>query len=171
MNEEKIQEEVKKLKKIARKTKNARMRVRYDAVRLWLQGRSRTDISEILSINYQTVRNYINAYSERSIEGLTIGKSTGRKTKLTTDQEKLFYGCIVNNMPKDVGFEPFVNWTAPLAKQWVEKEFGIVFSERGMRDVFYRLGLSYTRPTYTLKKANPVEQEKFKQEFDAVKKN
>lgn len=82
------------------------------------------------------------------------------------EQEKVLYKCIVNKMPKDVGFEPFVNLTAPLACLWIEKEFSVVFSERGMRDVFYRLGFSYTRPTYVLRKADLKEQEYFKTEFE-----
>ncbi len=40
-----------------------------------------------------------------------------------------------------------------------ENHFGVEFSERGMRDVFYRLKLSHTRPTYALAKADPVKQE------------
>ncbi|RKI35521.1 winged helix-turn-helix domain-containing protein, partial [bacterium D16-59] len=30
---------------------------------------------------------------------------------------------------------------------------------RGMRDLFYRIGLSYTRPTYTLNKADSEKQD------------
>ncbi len=66
--------------------------------------------------------------------------------------------------------EPFCNWTAPLACEYVKKRFGIKFSERGMRDVFYRLNLSYTRPTYTLEKADPVKQEEFKERLAGLKK-
>ena len=39
-----------------------------------------------------------------------------------------------------------------------------------MRDVFYRLKLSYTRPTYTLAKADPVKQEEFKERLEPIKK-
>jgi len=39
-----------------------------------------------------------------------------------------------------------------------------------MIDVLHRLNLSYTRPTYTLAKADPQKQEEFKQEFELLKK-
>ena len=58
-----------------------------------------------------------------------------------------------------------------MACQYVKKQFGVEFSERGMRDVFYRLRLSYTRPTYTLAKADPVKQEAFKERLEQLKKN
>ena len=39
-----------------------------------------------------------------------------------------------------------------------------------MLQVLYRLDLSYTRPTYTLAKADPEKQEAFKQDFEVLKK-
>ena len=39
-----------------------------------------------------------------------------------------------------------------------------------MADVLYRLNLSYTRPTYVLKNADPIKQEKFKEDFEVLKK-
>lgn len=40
-----------------------------------------------------------------------------------------------------------------------------------MADVLYRLNLSYTRPTYVLKNAAHVKQEKFKEAFEVLKKH
>lgn len=163
--------EIEELKNLGRGTKNTRMKLRYDVIRLWLEERKKTEIAELLNTTYQTVTNYIAAYEESGINGLEMKKSPGRNKKLSTQQEKQLYECITVKLPKDVGFEPFVNWTAPLAVQWIKKEFGIEFTERGMRDVFYRLKLSYTRPTYVLKKADPQKQEAFKEEFENLKKN
>ena len=63
----------------------------------------------------------------------------------TPDREVPPYTVISEKLPKDVGLEPFCNWTAPLACKYVKEHYGVDFSERGMRDVFYRLKLSYTR--------------------------
>lgn len=163
--------EIKKLKKLARKTRDVRMKLRYDVIRMHLCGRVKSEIAEILDTTYFTVRNYIKTYNELGIEGLNIKTSPGRTKKLTAKQEAQLYDCISTKLPNEVGFAPFVNWTAPLASQWVLKEFGVKFSERGMRDVFYRLKLSYTRPTYVLKKADPEKQELFKEDFEMLKKN
>jgi len=38
-----------------------------------------------------------------------------------------------------------------------------------MLDALHRLGLSYTRPTYTLAKADPQKQEEFKKDFEFLK--
>ena len=40
-----------------------------------------------------------------------------------------------------------------------------------MLQVLHRLNLSYTRPTYTLEKADIEKQENFKQDFEVLKKS
>lgn len=165
-----LRAEIKRLIKLSNKTKDVRMKLRYDVIRLHLQQRSNAEIAEICAITHQTVLNYIHAYTKSGLEGLTINKPPGRIRKLTEEQEQQLYVCISTKLPKDVGFDPFVNWTAPLACKWVYKQFGVKFSERGIRDVFYRLNLSYTRPTYVLKKADSAKQEAFKLDFENLKK-
>jgi len=39
-----------------------------------------------------------------------------------------------------------------------------------MRDMFYRLGFSYAKPTYSLAKDDSKKQEKFKEDFELLKK-
>ena len=68
---------------------------------------------------------------------------------------------ISSQTPEEAGLGVFANWTAALACAFVEQKFGISFSSRGMLNLFDRLGLSYTRPTYTLEKADPQKQEQF----------
>jgi len=57
-----------------------------------------------------------------------------------------------------------------LVRQWVIKEFNIKMSHRGIAYVLHRLNLSYTRPTYVLAKADKEKQEKFKNDFEVLKK-
>ena len=77
---------------------------------------------------------------------------------------------ITNKTPDEVGFEGRKNWTIELIRQWVIKEFNITMSHRGMAEVLYRLNLSYTSPTYVLAKADKEKQEKFKNDFEELKK-
>lgn len=158
--------------KAAMKTnKDLRMHERYQIILLVLHGENYTQISKITGRSIPTIYNYVNAYKKTGISGLNMGHSTGRKTKLTSEQEQKTYQTIANKTPVDVGFPARMNWTAPLIRKWIEQEFKIYFSERGTRDLLYRLKLSFTRPTYTLAKANPIKQDAFKKEFEEVKKN
>jgi transposase len=161
--------EIIKLIELSKETTEPRMKIRYDVNIQLLRGYTREEIALIFNISESTVRNYENSYKLGGIEGLSMGKSTGAPCKLTKEQEDQLYKCIETKMPKDVGYAPFVNWTANLARQWVESQFGVIYSERGMREVLYRLNFSYTRPTYTLKKADAEKQDQFRLDFEQVK--
>ncbi|MDT2287782.1 winged helix-turn-helix domain-containing protein [Paenibacillus larvae] len=50
-----------------------------------------------------------------------------------------------------VGFTAKHNWTLELIATYVEREWGHCYSLRGISKVMERLGLSYTKPTYTLR--------------------
>lgn len=39
-----------------------------------------------------------------------------------------------------------------------------------MLNLLHRIKLSYTRPTYSLAKADPEKQEKFREELESIKK-
>lgn len=164
------EEVIMQLKKLARKAKDARQRRQYDIVRLYLEDRKKPEIAEIMDMSLQAIYNALNRYKAAGIEGLKLGKSTGRNRKLSEEQEAELYQVISEKLPKEVGLGPFCNWTAPLACQYVKEQFGVEFSARGMRNVFCRLRLSYTRPTYTLAKADPVKQEAFKERLEQLKK-
>ncbi len=166
-----IAEQIEILKRLARKTRDRKLGKRYDIVRLSLQGNTKKEIAAIVDVSLTQVYIILNLYKREGIDGLVLQRPTGRKTKLTAEQEAELYSTITQKLPKDVGFSPFCNWTAPLACQYVKDRFGIEFSERGMRDVFYRLKLSYTRPTYVLAKADPQKQEEFKERLENNKKN
>ncbi len=123
-----------------------------------------------MDMSIQGIYNVLNRYKAKGVEGLILGKAKGRERKLTEEQESELYEVISGKLPKEVGLKPFCNWTAPLACKYVKNRFEVEFSERGMRDAFYRLNLSYTRPTYTLAKADPVKQEEFKERLEGIKK-
>ncbi len=165
------EEQIEILKRLSRKTPDRKLGKRYDIVRLSLQGNTRKEIAAIMDVSLTQVYIILNLYKSMGIDGLEPKRPTGRKTKLNAEQESELYRTITQKLPKDVGFPAFCNWTAPLACKYVKEKFNVEFSERGMRDVFYRLNLSYTRPTYVLAKADPQKQEEFKERLENNKKN
>ena len=164
------EKEIARLKRLGRKTHDAKLRRRYDIVRLFLSKRSKPDIADILDISLTQVYLILNLYKQAGIEGLALKHPPGRQSKLTDEQEKELISIITEKLPKEVGLEPHCNWTAPLACKYVKDHYGVTFSERGMRNVFYRLNLSYTRPSYVLAKADPQKQAEFLEKLEDIKK-
>lgn len=64
------EEEVARLKKLARKTHNVKLRQRYDIIRLFLCKRTKPDIAAILDISLTQVYLILNLYEQAGIEGL-----------------------------------------------------------------------------------------------------
>ncbi|MNF88877.1 hypothetical protein D3C84_713800 [compost metagenome] len=89
---------------------------------------------------------------------------------MTEEQELEVCYLIVEKTPEDVGFPAEMNWTAPLVRDWIERTFDVKYSDRGARKLLKQLGFSYTKPSYTLAKADPAKQAAFKETFEAVKK-
>ena len=158
------------IKEIERATKSIQLARKLQSIRLVFEGYAVPEAARIAGCCEKTVYNNLNDYEEGGIEALYPKQRPGRSRKLTTEQEAELYETMKNKLPSQVGFFPFVNWTSSLAVQWVKERFGAEFSERGMRNLFDRIRLSYTRPTYTLKKADPQRQQAFIDEFEQVKK-
>jgi putative transposase len=135
-----------------------------------MRGYKNRHIAEIVELDEHTVGVYIKVYREHGADALIPKKSPGPPKKLTNEQEKQLYDTISEKTPDDVGFSGMMNWTAKLACHWVEREFGVQYKINGMLDMFHRLDLSYTRPTYVLAKADPEKQAQFKEDFEALKK-
>lgn len=162
---------IQEIKRMIRENKDIRMHERYQTILMHLHGVKYAVIREIVGRSTVTIGSYIKAYKQGGIAALKMEYSTGRKRLLTPEQEMKVYQVIVDKTPVDVGFQARMNWTAPIIRKWIEQEFNVIYCERGTRELLYRLKLSFTKPTYTLAKADPVKQEAFKAEFEIVKKN
>lgn len=161
---------LKNLNKLLRTTKNKRMLLRYNVIKLHLRGYNNKNIANIFDIQQHTVGRYINAYKTYGLEGLMPIKPTGCPSHLSKEQQEILYEVISTKTPEEEEFEHRKNWTLNIIIQWIFITFNVKYSISGMCRVMHRLNLSYTRPTYTLKKADPKKQDDFKEDFEVLKK-
>jgi transposase len=160
-----------KVKAAMKNTKDKRMFERYQSILLHLKGMTYEQIAGITNRSSVTIGSYVKAYREKGLDGLQLGQSPGRPSFLTEEQEQELYQLIIERRPADVGFPAEMNWNAPLIREWIEREYDVIYAERGVRKLLCRLGFSYTKPTYTLAKADPEKQAAFREEFETIKKN
>lgn len=162
--------EIEAVKTAMKHITDKRMYQRYRVIYLHLNGNTNRDIAKSEGFCEHTVGAYITKYHKNGLEGLNIKHSPGAPRLLTLEQEMKLAEIITTKTPDEVGFPNRKNWYINIVKQWVENTWGVKYSHRGMAEVLYRLGLSFTRPTYTLAKADPEKQEQFKQDFELLKK-
>jgi len=166
------QEKIQELQVAAmRETKNRRLYERYQAIYLWLNGYKQKEIAHIIQRDVSTIREYRKAYEAGGISALEMGHSSGKPPKLSAEQRAILAEMLASKTPAEMGFPTTANWTLSLIVQWVEREWQISYSLRGMSFVLHHLGFSHTRPTYTLEKADVAKQKEFvEQTFPALKK-
>jgi transposase len=165
-----VQKNIDELKLAMKNTKNIRMYKRYTVVLRHYEGYSNVQIAEMVSLEKHAVSKYIKNYRNNGLLGLEMKYSTGAPRKLNKDQEKILIETVTGHTPDEVGFESKKNWTIELIRQWVMATFAITIKHSSMAVILHRLNLSYTRPTYVLKKADKEKQEIFKKDFENLKK-
>lgn len=75
------------------------------------------------------------------------------------------------SLPHEVGFIAKFNWTLELICAYIKREYDVAYSLRGASKLMHRLGMSYTKPTYTLAAADTEKQSEFVETtFPALKK-
>jgi putative transposase len=164
--------ELQTVQQVMKQTKDKRMYERYQAIALFLQGYKYEQISAIIGRNKKTVGTYVKTYREQGLDGLVRHASPGAPHKLTLEQEQELVDIIVKCLPADVGFEARHNWTLALIVSLVEQKWQKTYTLRGMSRLLESLGLSYTKPTYTLAQADVEKQKAFQEEiFPALKKD
>jgi transposase len=149
-----------------KKDQDIRMHERLQAIYLLLLGMTISEVVLIINRSQATVYNFIEDFRTAGIEGLLMDTSPGRDTKLFKFQEEILIQVLETKTPIEVGFEIERNWTSRLVQKWIETEFGIKYSDRGVRNLLNRLGFSFTKPTYHLAKADPVKKALFRHAFE-----
>lgn len=158
-----VDKQISELTAAMKATTSTRMYERYLAVRLHLEGRTRTEIADILGRSFPAISGYWNAYRKHGLQGLKFRPRPTRPKKLTDEQEEKLRQVVAEKRPADVGFKTKYTWTLELISAWISREFNQTFTPKGVSKVLDRLGFSYTKATCTLARANKEEQERFNQ--------
>jgi transposase len=165
------QEELDKVKAAMDAQKKVKIFKRFQALYLYLSGKTCKEVAKIVGLNKCTVSEINQIYKNEGLAGIPYKPPAGRPPKLTKEQQASIKEIILNKLPVDVGFPAEFNWTAGLIAKYIEREYGFDYTIRGITKMLERLNLSYTRPTYVLAKADKQKQEQFVQDFENLKKN
>ena len=151
--------------------KKIRVFKRYQALYLFLSGRTCREVAETVGISKDTVSAIHKIYKKEGLKGIPDKAISGRPPRLSEKQQVALKEVLLKKIPFEVGFPAEFNWTAGLVAKYIEREYGYRYSIRGTTGILHRMGLSYTRPTYVLAKADKQKQEQFVQDFETLKKN
>ncbi|WP_139132109.1 IS630 family transposase [Fusibacter sp. 3D3] len=164
------QEQIKELLEAMRSSKIKREYRRIQAIYLYGTGKEVGEIAEITQLTPVTISRLYTKYRSIGLSSIPDAARKGRPSRLTEEQEATIKDLILNKTPADVGFVANFNWTAGIVAEYILREFKVQYSIKGITLILSRLNLSFTRPMYTLAKADPLKQEQFRKAFIDVKK-
>jgi len=107
----------------------------------------------------RTVFDWMAKYNRGGIDEWLDRPKSGRPTFLSEDQQRPLAAPVAAGPSQEDVVSVF---NAATIDEWVEREFGVLYSLRGMQALLGRLGLSYPCPRPRHEKADPVAQEQFK---------
>jgi len=98
------QEELSAVKVAMDTEKKARIFRRYQALYLFLSGKSCREVAEIVGITKDTVSNIHQIYRSEGLKGIPDKPKSGRPSRLNGEQKAALKEIIVTKSPSEVGF-------------------------------------------------------------------
>ena len=150
---------IRELQTLYRTETHPRLARRIQAVWLACKGRTCPEIMDITGARRRTVQQWIARYNRGGIEELLDKPRSGRPALLSTKNEKRL-ARLIEAGPTDA--DEVSVFTGPAVGDLVEREFGVLYSLRGIERLLGRLGFSYLAPRPRHEKTDPQVQEEFK---------
>ncbi len=145
------QKQRQEIEKRRRQTHDKRIYARLSAV-LWVaEGRTRTEVAALLDISLRQLGDWLRIFRNKGLEELTTLHYYGDPGKLTPHQ--------VQQLKDEVAKGRF--HSSRQIRDWLESTWGVKYSSSGVKDLLYRIGVSYHTVSGFLWKADPEKQKQF----------
>jgi transposase len=136
-------ESIDDLKRRAKAQRDARVRIRMQAVVLAREGKTAMQIAAALGAARRPVQEWVARYNHGGQEALREGHHSGKPPRLKRDDEpKLKDRLDAGPLPSD----GVCTLRAADVKRILEQEFNVIYSLKGTYKLLHRLGYSYLAP-------------------------
>ena len=148
------------LRRQARRERDGRVSARLIAIANALEGMDRASAARLTGMDRQTLRDWVHRYNAEGIAGLCNRPAPGRKPKLTEGQMAALKAVVLAG--PDPAVDKIARWRIVDLCRWVERRWGVSYSDTGMLRLLWSLDLSHrkTRPRHP--QSNEAAQKAFK---------
>lgn len=148
-----------------RRSQEARYDHRLHAILLVAQGLSCTKAASLLGDSPRTVQYWVNRFEKEGFAGLADADRPGRPQKLNEQQLDQISEA-VRGSPREGGMSTNI-WDGKTLSAFIKKQYDIELGVRQCQRLFRQLGFRLRKPRPLIAKADPVQQEAHKKNFDA----
>lgn len=142
-----------------RRTAEARLARRIQVVWLARRGLTCPQIIQAVGASRRAVQQWVTRYNRGGIDELLDKPRSGRPAFLSGKQQKQLTRRIQTGVSKR---DSLCVFTGPSVEELVEREFGVLYSLRGIQRLLRRLGFSYLCPRPAHEKSDPKARAAFK---------
>jgi len=153
------EEERKELHRRIRQAKDRRTADRLRVILYKSEGYKNHVIAHLLQISINSVSTYLKRYLAGGLDALCATNYQGKQPRLTPEQQEVL----------KIELKTHIYNTAGQVIAWVEKQFGVTYTVRGMHTLLKRLGFTYKKNRLVPSKADPEAQRQFVRWFEKVR--
>lgn len=136
--------------------RNKNYSYRLHAIILLGTGYTLQKVKEVLFIDDETLRTYVETYREHGINGLLLDERGGRICRLAESEIEMLCAELENA----------IHLTTGSVIHFVQEQFGISYSMTGMRDLLHRLDYVYKKPKLVPGNPDLDAQELFAEQYE-----
>ena len=144
--------------KISKKASHPREKIRYLAFAHIQEGKSNTEIADILKIHRMTLTQWIKKFNKEGIEGLKEKKGRGAKLRLGVSEQDTFRKAVLELQDGKKGGR--IKGTDIL--KLMEEKFSVKCTLKSVYNALHRVGLVWITGRSKHPKADPAAQDAFK---------
>lgn len=111
-----------------------------------VEGKSVTEVAELLHLGEQTVRDYVCAFIRKGVDSLSYKRPSGRPPKLTKTQRKELADWITAG-PEAAGYTSAC-WTTPMLCDLILTRFGVEYHPHYLCELLDELGFSFQKARF-----------------------
>ena len=148
------------LKALHKLQRDKRLAYRINAIILLGTGWSVAQVAEVLLVDEQTVRHWLEKYRTGGNAELLAMRYEGRVCSLSVEQQQ--------ELAKHLDEHTYIDSKA--IAQYIEQTFGVKYSATGVKTLLHRLGFVYKKPKHIPGKLDPNAQAEFLAEYEKLRK-
>ena len=154
---------------MAKKGRRATNEERLAAIRMYENGLSPDQITEIMEVGRSSLFEWISKYRKGGLAAISTKFASGRPTVLEDSEMNRLYVMINGKDPRVYSFG-LALWTRALIRDLIKKKFGKDVSLVTVGRILKKLGMSAQRPLYRSWKQDPERVARWKrEEYPAIK--
>lgn len=119
---------------------------RIHALLAMADGRTVSEVAQMLPLGEQTVRDYLNRFLWRGVASLVYQRPPGRPAKLTKTHHKAL-AALLEAGPQASGY-PSGCWSATIIQDLIHRHFGVEYHPHYICTLLHNLGFSYQKARF-----------------------